>query len=1174
MMKNIHISRLLSVCTLGRLFPQAGKFSACLIFVSLLLGSLPAMAVNIDPANKYAWSESAGWLNFGDPLHGVDVHADHLEGYAWAENIGWVKLGTYSGGDAHTYANDAMNTYGVNQDGAGKLSGYGWSEAAGWIRFDDPSGGVTIDNSGVFDGYAWSENLGWIHFQNAAPSYSVHAISDKTLAASFTVTPPTGAAPLDVTLDGTVSFSDSAIDSYEWFVSTGLTFREPNPTFTFYKAGTHNITLTVTDSRGEKSEITKTVTVNAANAPPVADFRLPYSSTAPLEVSLDASPSSDPDGTIAGYAWRVTDPNGTEIFADTAEKSAPFTFNDFGVYTVALTVTDDAGASMTKERKLLVIPGVFTTLDLELSSSTILNEDTINVSGMLNRYPSRGADLSGSLVKLLITAPDKTALPEQTVATDSSGKYLFSDISGFDQKGTYTLQTRFGGSDLLEPSDSPALPLLVGQAAGYVLIVQGKIQDDPQGVLAYNKTVSRIYNKLMERHFEDANIQYLNYDTSQSGVDNSPNLANITAALTDLQTRMNAVPAPLYVVMVNHGGANGTFHLGDETMSAADLAAEMDALEAGLTPEALAKPRILLLGYCYSGTFIPTLSKPGRVIITSAAADEESYKGPLEAPEPGETEGIRSGEFFMEELFQRLGRGESFRTAFENATERTEQYTRQGGASANSANRFRDEAMQHPLLDDDGDKQGSNLLSASQGDGVLSAKFFLGAGQNYDTANDGNAAAEILKVTQTLFLSTGKSTADDLFIEVNDTDTTRVLSAWVDIRPPSTTLYKPEDESTEQLQIEGLPSIPLICDQVSRCTGSSSDFAEPGKYELFYSVRDTLTGEISPIKRSVVYKNSEGNQAPTNFSLLTPASDAMPETSIIFDWRSAQDSESVTYTLEVAAGEAFADDVVYREEELRASTAAINLNTALANGDKGLKDQTRYYWRVTAVDWYGARTFSSVFSFTTNNTNLADWLVSFDVQDGLNYEDLTGVTVTAQTVPADPSIMPQPPENFIFDEWSGYFPVGQQAVTEVEISKPGYQSETRTVDTARGKPAQLNIALYPDASARFSSVNGEGILSLQSVDVDGVFYAVDLRMEAYPQGNFGVGFRIVNESIDIGVDAGADNARFSIAPSGIGQLVVPFIDVENAGFYSLGMHLVPGTEPVLFAADTATELGQ
>jgi hypothetical protein len=149
---------------------------ALLLFLPVYTVALAAG--NIDAVNKWAWGSNIGWVNFNPGHGGVTVYDDHLEGYAWAENIGWIRLGTYEGGDAHTYANDAANTYGVNNDGAGNLEGYAWSASAGWINFNPSHGdGVTIDpDTGAFDGYAWAENVGWIHFSNSgANAYSVLA---------------------------------------------------------------------------------------------------------------------------------------------------------------------------------------------------------------------------------------------------------------------------------------------------------------------------------------------------------------------------------------------------------------------------------------------------------------------------------------------------------------------------------------------------------------------------------------------------------------------------------------------------------------------------------------------------------------------------------------------------------------------------------------------------------------------------------------------------------------------------------------------------------------------------------------------------------------------------------------------------------------------------------------
>jgi hypothetical protein len=145
------------------------------ITVSLFSVAYAAARGNIDPVDKWAWSTNAGWISFAPACtscEGVTVYPNHLEGYAWGENIGWIRMGTYTGGEAHTYGNTSATDYGVNREGDGTLSGYAWGTNVGWINFDPEHGGVTIDPAnGSFDGYAWAENVGWIRFKG--PGYNV-----------------------------------------------------------------------------------------------------------------------------------------------------------------------------------------------------------------------------------------------------------------------------------------------------------------------------------------------------------------------------------------------------------------------------------------------------------------------------------------------------------------------------------------------------------------------------------------------------------------------------------------------------------------------------------------------------------------------------------------------------------------------------------------------------------------------------------------------------------------------------------------------------------------------------------------------------------------------------------------------------------------------------------------
>ena len=84
--------------------------------------------------------------------------------------------------------------------------------------------------------------------------------------------------------------------------------------------------------------ITPPITTNQS---PTASFTAnPTSGVAPLEVSFNASNSSDSDGTIVSYAWDFKDGytgNGVTV---------NYTFNFTGSYNVGLTITDNEGVQI------------------------------------------------------------------------------------------------------------------------------------------------------------------------------------------------------------------------------------------------------------------------------------------------------------------------------------------------------------------------------------------------------------------------------------------------------------------------------------------------------------------------------------------------------------------------------------------------------------------------------------------------------------------------------------------------------------------------------------------------------------------------------------------------------------------------------------------------------------
>ncbi len=129
----------------------------------------------------------------------------------------------------------------------------------------------------------------------------------------------------------------------------------------------HTYTLTVTDPDGNAiSRVGNKVVIvgGGANQPPTAAFGF---GTNGLTVSVDGTASSDPDGTIASYAWTFGD-GGTAATA-----TANHAYAAAGTYTVTLKVTDNQGATNSLSKSVTVAANAGSTLaqdDFERTSAS------------------------------------------------------------------------------------------------------------------------------------------------------------------------------------------------------------------------------------------------------------------------------------------------------------------------------------------------------------------------------------------------------------------------------------------------------------------------------------------------------------------------------------------------------------------------------------------------------------------------------------------------------------------------------------------------------------------------------------------------------------------------------------------------------------------------------------
>ncbi|MCP4698074.1 MAG: hypothetical protein GY862_14655 [Gammaproteobacteria bacterium] len=671
-----------------------------------------------------------------------------------------------------------------------------------------------------------------------------------------------------------------------------------------------------------------------------------------------------------------------------------------GIYTITARAFDYTGNVSEHAITVTVRDPAFTTLTLHGSHPAIRQNDPVDLSGKLTQFGVFYINLAGLSVELAIFDESNKPVGEtQTEHTNKRGEYLFTHVDGFNQKGVFTLQTRFGGTETLQASESNRAVLLVGKSAGYAILVQGRIHDDTGE--AHAKTLNQVYQHLKARGFLDENILYFTRDAAKNAIpyphiDNflaeqvtfvQPDKGAIEHAIVNwAYERMAGSPAPLYLILVDHGD-RGRFILDDDAsvITPEELNTWLGKLENRLSYEVLEEePRVVIVSACFSGSFIHTsrleepegLSKPGRIIISSAAENEVSYKGPRE-----EADGIRGGSYFTDALFEYLGQGETLRNAFTLSTADTELFTRRNADLVNSTDIYRDNAAQHPLLDDNGDNRGSNTLY-SGGDGDKAVALVLGVGGEIGINTNDNPA-DILAVTRLLLLEENRSEATLWLAPGNLLHTD---SPSVQIREPKAiNEISIENDRREQVELDLPRHFMKFSDATGHYEFKYDGFVTPGRYDIFYTLQDDRpvidpetgrvigSGKQAPVRHSAVYKNKPDN-APPPVTLIYPPDGAKTNWVLAFDWLPVEDPDGVRYVLIlINRAENF---ITYLAEDLTQSRHAVTERTRILTDPvrhvfrNGLQDLTEYDWQVAAVDGYGAFSISETRRFQVDNTDL------------------------------------------------------------------------------------------------------------------------------------------------------------------------------------------------------------
>jgi Leucine-rich repeat (LRR) protein len=666
---------------------------------------------------------------------------------------------------------------------------------------------------------------------------------------------------------------------------------------------------------------------------------------------------------------------------------------------------------------------------LDATQISVKLGDKVSITGQVLPEPYCEGHMINIPVDLMVSGP-KGINEIELQTTNTAGQFKQSNYTGFDTLGEWQIVASVKNNSYLS-SFSDMVRINVVETAGCAIIVQGKIAAE-EGLASHNKTANDVYHHLKLRGLLDEDILYFNYDTEQASykitdqilnqlsneeipeniveslddikdieftneelfvnrlktldeqvmqfqsqilehcilpieIDGLPTKAAIKKAITeDMPKIMKNQPANLYIVMVDHG-TEDTFYIEPDTISDVELNAWLTELEN--TP-GWDQEIVVMLGFCFSGSFIDELSKPNRVIISSAGPNEFSFKGPLDQ------DNIREGEFFISEFFKSVALGKNVKESFAEAVIQTEIFTAKGEGSVNAPPYF-DNSAQHPLLDDNGDKMGSNNVMESSADGDLAKEITIGVSSL--TMNDPGDVI-ITDVSDTIFLKTDEATTDKLWAKVSDP--LRLLTLWIEIKPPN---FVPNAVGTGQVEMD-LPKIVTInLDETTKqyhwdASDLDNMFDIPGTYHIYYFAKDSTSKNVSPMKESIVYKASSVNHAPEAFHLLYPrngieitslgvlaslSADPTAEAYTMLSWEETTDPDNdrLSYTLFFSKDNERFDDTKNR---IKLSNLTDNFHEINLPEDW---DDSTVYWKVQAIDKYGAITESGINHFQINNAN-------------------------------------------------------------------------------------------------------------------------------------------------------------------------------------------------------------
>jgi hypothetical protein len=240
--------------------------------------------------------------------------------------------------------------------------------------------------------------------------------------------------------------------------------------------------------------------------------------------------------------------------------------------------------------------------------------------------------LKGREVKVTEKEPSGAAKFDKK-ETDEYGIFDYKFIP--DAEGKWTITASWGGDELYEEAIGSCI-VPVGMVAKAILILGDISEKDKEAKKKFNYTAEMVYVQMfLMRQMTHDDIYYLSWEheSKEVEVDDVPSKSAlepegaITKWAMEQFKQETKEKLPLFIYLIGDG-ERGKFKLEQGEGEYSWLTAEeLNKWVTQLEEKSNVGKVMIIIEACHSGSFIPVLSKKGRVVITSAREDQEAYVG-------------------------------------------------------------------------------------------------------------------------------------------------------------------------------------------------------------------------------------------------------------------------------------------------------------------------------------------------------------------------------------------------------------------------------------------------------------------------------------------------------------------------------------------------------------------